>query len=1383
MQSPMALPTPTPGKEREAFAVRSWSGRKTYNSKFFDHPQPPSVSALAAHDDDEGTEHEAHGFDADDAEFAAAEGESGDASGDDSPREQPSDGRRVDAADDGGFGAEHSGHEDVVNIVEWGRDEADDGARGALVWTGDGQVVEPHGAAGADRDFDDCGDLRDDDRRRCILEEEQPRVNAQERHREMLESMAMKKAAAKADLDSAQEREKRHRVLKNAKFAEANAARRLRQEPSYLVATAATAAHFVVKEAAPVEEEDPARVEKIIATRRRQKEQYRALLFQISQKKRHEADRTAQRSDLDEAFRKKVKEAAAALRSKELLKDEAPQPETSPSDAAPQPRTSPPAQRKLAPPKDAPPKDAPATAAHDDLPTPRGSAFSAARSLAGKPAAAEDEDPAQLALNKRIAAALRDKQSEYFEKVKSERKQHLLEAEAKAADHKRRLQLRREKLLRQSSRRAATANQENDGAADDDDTDGKKKADLAQQRSAIDRLTSVRSSSTAVAPAARDFSDWKRKHGVSANQRVFVITGWYPCVKDALLRRGWAHNEARDSPYFDLKWTLNSIDLSSTALEPWQMTNHFRKTRGLVTKLGLAQSLDQLTWHAKVGADAIFPRCYDLSNMLAAKAFIDDYRGLEALRLLRCLVGLAETGAELNCEVFRAAFAGCEKRLGLTALDSDSDVAQAHWELVGIAAQAMDQASGQTPASGQAGPAPHLGRKTAKKAKKASKAKKAPSDDAVLAQQFAEAAALRSALARPVHLPVSAALDSVVEPIFLAAHEKELRAEHAGSDKAQTVAAAELKRHEARRAKGIERSAQKERDCIVRRSALPAAALSAAQVSAAVELIAQLSATPQDGLDGGAAAMNLWIVKPAAKSRGRGIRTFRRLGPLLEYCDMVSPDHRAPPPAMDDFLCPDLDEARLASKQAPLAAQVPKAAWKPGGSQWIVQKYLEKQLLIAKRKFDLRQWVLVTSWNPLTIWFYDECYARFSGEEYTTDEEALSNDFVHLVNNSISKKSDAFHEPVLADNGLEVVDCMWTLAQLREYLQFVEAKQGPFPSEDDTRPPSDEAPANGAKRPSKVDAEDDDGADAAAETDVDAAGEADETNVDVDDGDAVQDVFARRVRPRMRRIAKWALMAASETVEHRPNSWELYGFDFMLDDTAKPWLIEVNSSPACDYSTTVTADFVQRALLDILKVNLDYAPWAAAHPEASPADADAPDVGQWRQIYRGPTVETPITAFGGSEIVAKGQRCATPRDYKRARAQRRDAAALRPRPAAARPPGESDDAPRRPSPNDEDDERPPPPPGDVDGDVDEFLLDGDDDLPPLVADTAAPPTAAADACSLPAAPPQGPAPTQPGPAQPGPAPAPQPPARPSAETRPAPPQGKALKIQTLSFDL
>jgi hypothetical protein len=47
----------------------------------------------------------------------------------------------------------------------------------------------------------------------------------------------------------------------------------------------------------------------------------------------------------------------------------------------------------------------------------------------------------------------------------------------------------------------------------------------------------------------------------------------------------------------------------------------------------------------------------------------------------------------------------------------------------------------------------------------------------------------------------------------------------------------------------------------------------------------------------------------------------------------------------------------------------------------------------------LRQ-VLVTSWDPLRVWWWGTCYLRFAAERY----DAASTDiFSHLTNNSVTK--------------------------------------------------------------------------------------------------------------------------------------------------------------------------------------------------------------------------------------------------------------------------------------------------------------------------------------------------------------------------------------------
>ncbi|KAK1793252.1 hypothetical protein P4O66_011634, partial [Electrophorus voltai] len=200
-----------------------------------------------------------------------------------------------------------------------------------------------------------------------------------------------------------------------------------------------------------------------------------------------------------------------------------------------------------------------------------------------------------------------------------------------------------------------------------------------------------------------------------------------------------------------------------------------------------------------------------------------------------------------------------------------------------------------------------------------------------------------------------------------------------------------------------------------------------------------------------------WIIKPVASSRGRGIY-------------LVSSPSQIP-----------LDENIL------------------------VSRYISNPLVIDEFKFDVRLYVLVTSYDPIIIYIYEEGLARFATVKYDHAVKNIKNQFMHLTNYSVNKKSRDYvscNDPEVEDYGNK-----WSMSAMLRYL-----KQ-----------------------------------------------EGKDTTLLMGQ---IEDLIIKAVLSAEMQIAT----ACKMFVPHRNNCFELYGFDVLIDSNLKPWLLEVNLSPslACD---------------------------------------------------------------------------------------------------------------------------------------------------------------------------------------------------------------------------
>ncbi|RHY25785.1 hypothetical protein DYB32_008096 [Aphanomyces invadans] len=199
-------------------------------------------------------------------------------------------------------------------------------------------------------------------------------------------------------------------------------------------------------------------------------------------------------------------------------------------------------------------------------------------------------------------------------------------------------------------------------------------------------------------------------------------------------------------------------------------------------------------------------------------------------------------------------------------------------------------------------------------------------------------------------------------------------------------------------------------------------------------------------------SQSLWIVKPPASACGRGIKVIQ---------------------------ASQVDTLKKTKKL-------------------VVQRYLASPYLIHGFKFDLRIYVVVTSFDPLRIYLFQEGLARFCTVKYSTSH--LKNRLAHLTNFSVNKANAAFKA---STSTTDTDGSKWSWTALMAYL----ADQG--------------HDVDGLRAKMKA-------------------------------------IICKTIIAAEAHITP----LTQAFVRHRNVCYELFGFDMMIDSALEPWLIEVNVSPS-----------------------------------------------------------------------------------------------------------------------------------------------------------------------------------------------------------------------------
>ena len=101
-------------------------------------------------------------------------------------------------------------------------------------------------------------------------------------------------------------------------------------------------------------------------------------------------------------------------------------------------------------------------------------------------------------------------------------------------------------------------------------------------------------------------------------------------------------------------------------------------------------------------------------------------------------------------------------------------------------------------------------------------------------------------------------------------------------------------------------------------------------------------------------------------------------------------------------------------------------------THYIISKYLGNPHLINGTKYDMRIYVLITGFQPLRVYLYNEGLIRIAAEKYNLKMDTLDNKYAHLTNTAINIKSKKYLNP---KNDMDEKANKWNFKTYRNYLQ------------------------------------------------------------------------------------------------------------------------------------------------------------------------------------------------------------------------------------------------------------------------------------------------------------------------------------------------------------